>query len=129
MLNRLVWRRLSGFESRGNATCHCPKVMVFCVFRDGDVNGREEFAMVEKDQKPVISGKEEVIDGPRTVSKLKAFWRQRGAVLSGKKPELLQAVDFWDQTSVTMLLLLLFVLSYSVPCYTRKTQMSQGQSH
>ena len=70
------------------------KVMVFCAFRDSDVNGREEFAMAEKDQKPVISGKEEVIDGPRTVSKLKAFWRQRGAVLSGKKPELLQTVDF-----------------------------------
>ena len=68
--------------------------MVFCVFRDGDVNGREEFAMAEKDQKPVISGKEELIDGPRIVSKVKAFWRQRGAVLSGKKPELLQAVDF-----------------------------------
>ena len=37
--------------------------MVFCAFRDGDVNGREEFALAEKDQKPVISAKEEVIDG------------------------------------------------------------------
>ena len=35
---------------------------------------------------------QEVLDGPWTVSKLKAFWRQRRAVLSGKKPELLQAV-------------------------------------
>ena len=83
------------------------KVMVSCVFQDGDVSGREEFAMVEKDQKPVISVKEEVLDGPWTVSKLKAIWRQRGAVLSGKKPELLQAVgedfDILGQTSVTML--------------------------
>ena len=72
--------------------------MVFCVFHDGDVSGREEFAMAEKDQKPVISAKEEVLDGPRTVSKLKAFWRQRRGVFSGKKPEL-QAVgedfDIW----------------------------------
>ena len=68
------------------------KVMVFCVFHDGDVSGREEFAMAEKDHKPVISAQEEVLDRPRTVSKLKAFWRQRGGVLSGKKPELLQVV-------------------------------------
>ena len=83
------------------------KVMVFCVFHDGDVTGRKEFPMAEKDQKPVISAKEEVLDGPWTVSKLKAFWRQRGAVLSGKQPELLQAVgedfDILGHTSVTML--------------------------
>ena len=27
------------------------KVMVFCAFHDGEVCGREEFAMAEKDQK------------------------------------------------------------------------------
>ena len=63
--------------------------------------------MAEKDQKPVISVKEEVVDGPLTVSKLKAFWRQRRGVLSGKKPELLQAVgedfDMLGRTSVAML--------------------------
>ena len=80
--------------------------MVFCVFHDGDVSGREEVVMAEKDQKSVIPAKEEDLDGPWTVSKLKAFWR-RSAVLSGKKPELLQAVcedfDILGQTSVTML--------------------------
>ena len=64
------------------------KVMVFGVFHDGDVSGRNEFAMAEKDQKPVISAKEEVLDGLRTVSKLKAFWRQRGAVFLGRNPSL-----------------------------------------
>ena len=81
--------------------------MVFCVFHDGDASGRKEFTIAEKDQKPVISAKGEVLDGPWTVSKLKAFWRQSGAVLSGKKPELLQAVgedfDILGHTSVTML--------------------------
>ena len=82
--------------------------MVFRVFHDGDVSGRKEFTMAEKNQKPVISAKEEVLDGLCTVSKLKAFWRQSGAVLSGKKePELLQAVsedfDILGRTSVTML--------------------------
>ena len=102
---RRVWRSLG---SSNGATRPVPvqKVMVFCAFHDGDVNGREELAMAEKDQEPVISGEEEVLDGPWAVSKLKAFWRQRSAVLSGKKHELLQAVgedfDFLDQTSVTM---------------------------
>ena len=66
------------------------KVVVFCAFHDGDVSGREEFLMAKKDQNPVISSKEEVPDVSWTVSKLKAFLRQHGAILSGKKPELLQ---------------------------------------
>ena len=96
-----------GSSHRATRLVTVQKVMVFCVFHDGDVSGRKEFAMAERDQKPVISTKEEILDGPRTASKLKAFWRQRCGVLSGKIPKLLQAVgedfDILGRTSVTML--------------------------
>ena len=111
------------------------KVMVFCVFDDGYVSGREKFAMAEKDQKPVIYAKEEVLDGSQTIIKLKAFWRQRCGVLSGKKPEL-QAVgedfDILGRTSVTMPRVGFFTSFhpfYAVLCSARITQMPQGQSH
>ena len=110
--------------------------MVFCVFHDGDVSSRKEFAMVERDQKPVVSAKEEVLDGPWAVSKLKAFWSQRGAVLSGKKPELLQSVgedlDILGQTSV-MMLRVGFVTSFHPFLFSalfyKNNPDAQGQIH
>ena len=127
---------MSGFESRATRPVTVQKVMVFCVFHDGNVSGREEFVSAEKDQKAVISAKEEVLTGSWTVSKLKAFWRQRDAVLSGKKPELLQKIgedfDILGQMSLTMLRVG-FVTSFhpfsSVPCSPRITQIPQGQSY